>query len=252
MTLESVDDTLSTMVHVGEPYLFDETISGCDSVDFLGQIYHQSTYHEFHGTNIYGCDSSVYLKVVILGNSPRFEICGNHWPIGGNEFYATENDYSIHLDNPETTVDTVIWRVDNPNWKIEPHGKGETCTLLIYTFLLDPVMLHATVVNNCDSIHETFFIQTSYHDVSDNPEMKGFEAFPNPTTGQLTLRFNGLQGYFVLKVYDAMGRKVDAFPVDTGTMNEMSYRMPTLGEGLYYFVLVGERNSASRKVLLQR
>lgn len=252
VTLEPVDDTMSIMVHVGEPYLFDTVASDCDSVDFFGQIYHQSTYHEFHGTSIYGCDSSVYLRVNVSGITPHFEIKGNHWPIGGSEFYATESEYAIQLDNPESTVDTVIWQVDCPNWRVIPHGKGETCTLVIYNFLLEPVQLHATVINNCDSIHETFFVQTSYHDVSDNPEMRGFEAFPNPTTGLLTLRLNGLEGCFEVKVYDALGREVDAFPVDAGTMKEMSYRMPTLTEGLYYFVLVGEGKGTSRKVMLQR
>ena len=253
LTLEPIDDTLRVDVHVGEPFFFDETLVGCDSVKAFGQVYYHSANEEYHGTNIYGCDSTVYLKVVVQGSSPNFEIQGNHWPIGGSEFYATESEYSILLDNPETKLDTVIWHVDNPNWRIEPHGKGETCTLLIYTFLLEPVMLHATAINCCDSIHHEFFVQTSYYGVDDYyPATDGIVVAPNPTDGRLSLHFGDLKGFYEVTVYNALGQKVDEFSLDAGLANGTTYLMPNVSNGLYYFVLRGEGVTVSRKVMLKR
>lgn len=252
LTLEPVDDSMSIAVHVGEPFLFDESIVACDSVEVLGQTYDHSLDHVYHGASIYGCDSVVYLKVDIIGTAPQFEICGNHWPIGGSEFYATESEYSIHLDNPETMLDTVIWRVDNPNWSLEPRGKGESCTLLIYTFLLEPVMLHATAINLCDSIHHEFFVQTSYYGVNDNSEEEGFVVAPNPTDGQISLRLGDLKGCAEVSVYNALGQKVDGFLLDAGSASGTTYMMPNVSNGLYYFVLRCEGVAVSRKVMLKR
>ena len=252
LTLEPVDDTMSIVVHVGEPFLFDETFIGCDSIEVFGQVYDHSVNQEYHGTNIYGCDSTVYLKVVVQGSSPSFEIRGNHWPIGGSEFYATESEYHIQLDNPETMIDTVIWRVDNPNWKIEPHGKGESCTLLIYTFLLEPVMLHATAVNSCDSIHQEFFVQTSYHDVEEYLDAAGFGVFPNPTDGQLTIRLGGMNDVDEIAIYNALGQKVDILHVCANEGLEKNYDLSNLKDGLYFFVLKGDATAFTKKVMLKR
>lgn len=252
MTLEPIDDTISIVVHVGGESVIEETVSGCDSLELFGQTYYQSWYYEYHGTNVFGCDSSVYFTVDLQGTKPHFEIQGNHWPIGGSEFYATQSEYAVQLVNPEAVIDTVIWQVDCPNWRVIPHGKGETCTLLIHTFLTEPVMLHATVVNDCDSVHETFFIQTSYHAVDEYAELEGFEVFPNPTSGRLTLCFKGLSGQFELTVYDALGRKVDAFPVDADVVCQKPYCISRLDEGLYYFVLMGDGKGIARKVMLKK
>ena len=252
LTLEPIDDTMSIAIHVGGPNLIDESVVACDSIEVLGQMFDHSMDYEYHGTNIYGCDSVVYLKVDIIGSAPQFEICGNHWPIGGNEFYATESEYSIRLDNSETELDTVIWQIDNPNWRLEPHGKGETCTLLIYTFLLEPVMLHATAINPCDSIHHEFFVQTSYYGMDDHPETEGFVVAPNPTDGQISLHFGDLKGCAEVTVYNALGQKVDGFSLDAGSASGTTYLMPNVGNGLYYFVLRCEGVTMSRKVMLKR
>ena len=252
LTLEPFNDTMSIAIHVGEPIFIDETYEGCDSLVILGQVFDHSIHTEFVGTSIFGCDSACFLTVNISGSSPKFEIVGSHWPIGGSEIYASENEYAIQLDNPYTEIDTVIWRVDNPHWKLESHGKGETCTLSIYTYQLEPVLLHATAINECDSIHETFSIQTSYYAVSENDGSFGFEVFPNPTKGQLTLRFDDLNGNVEILVYNTLGQKVDALSLNAKICKEMIYNLPSLCNGLYYFVLRSEGFSTVRKVILER
>ena len=219
LTLEPINDTMSIVIHVGEPFYFYGNYEACDSLVLFDQVYHHSMHSEFEGTNIFGCDSSFFITVNIVGSAPRFQIVGNHWPIGGSEIHASRNEYSILLDNSVNEIDTVIWQVDNPNWKLEPHGKGETCTMLIYTFLLDPVMLHAYAVNACDTVHEMFFVQTSYYDVEDNSDCF-FEVYPNPTKGQLTLRLGALEGLVEVSVYNVLGQKVDAFCLDASCCKE--------------------------------
>lgn len=252
LTLEPIEDMMSIVIHVGEPILFDEHVVACDSVEVLGQMFDHSLDYVYQGTSIFGCDSVVHLKVDIVGDTPSFEICGNHWPIGGNEFYATQSEYSIRLDNPEAELDTVIWHIDNPNWRLEPHGKGETCTLLIYTFLLEPVMLHATAINPCGSIHHEFFVQTSYYGVGDHSETDGFVVAPNPTDGLITLHFGDLKGCAEVTVYNALGQKVDELSLDASSASGTTYTMPNVSNGLYYFVMRSEGVTVSRKVMLKR
>ena len=252
LTLEPVFDTLDIDVHVGEPFFFDETIVGCDSVEVFGQMYDHSTYHEFVGQSVYGCDSTVYLTVNIIGQAPHFEIVGNHWPIGGSEIYASENEYAIALENPMSQVDTVIWSVDTPYWKIEPHGHGERMTLSIYTYLLEPVMLHAWAFNACDTVHETFFVKTSYYGVDDIDENLGFEVFPNPTNGFLTLRFDEVGNAGEVVVYNVLGQRIATISCDEAKHNEITCVLPEVSSGWYYFVLRSEKKALVRKVLLER
>lgn len=252
ITLEPIEDTLSMAIHVGEPYIVEGYYVECDSVELFGRVFDHSVYYEMQGTNIYGCDSSYLLTINIVGYTPDFEIQGNHWPIGGNEVYISRNEYSVQLDNPLSELDTVIWRVDCPNWLLEPHGKGETCTLSIYSFLLDPVALQATVINNCDTVCKSFPIQTSYYDVEENGGLLGFEVYPNPTDGHLIIRFGNLKEVKEVSVYNSLGQRIDSFSVDVGSCNDRSYFMPELNNGLYYFVMRCDGMVVTRKVMLNR
>ena len=252
MTMETVDDTLRFAFHVGEPNIVEGTYLECDSIELFGHMIDQSGYYEFLDTNIFGCDSSYFLNVTIVGSSPNFEIRGNHWPIGGSEIYISQYVYSVDFDNPKTEVDTVIWQVDCPNWQLEPHGKGETCTLKLYSFLFEPVMLHATAINYCDTIHEEFFIQTSYHGVGEAAENQGFEVFPNPTDGHLTLHFCDMSDWVQVEVYNGQGQKSDAFELNVTDCKEITYDMSHLQDGLYYFVMKNQGRRLTRKVALVR
>ncbi len=252
MTMETIEDTLSIAIHVGEPFVSELILSGCDSIVYEGEVFHQSIHREFHGINIFGCDSSLYLTVNIAGASPSFEICGNHWPIGGSEAHISTNEYSIQLDNPQAGVDTVIWQVDYPLWLLEPHGKGETCTLTIYNFLLEPVMLRATAINPCDTIIEEFFIQTSYHGVGEEAENQCFDVFPNPSNGSVTLRFGDLTGWAQIEVYNGFGQKADVVEVDVTDCKKITYNISHLQDGVYFFVMRNQGRVLTRKVALVR
>ena len=188
-----------------------------------------------------------------MGFTPNFEIRGNHWPIGGSETHISLSEYEIRLADLRAKVDTVLWQIDCPNWYVEPHGdKGKHCTLHIYSYLLEPVVLHAKAINHCDTVHEEFLIRTSYFGVEENVDDEAFQVSPNLTDGNLTLGFGDLEGVAEICVYDTFGRRVDAFSIDMDAFREMPYSMLELKDGLYYFVLNNNRTRIARKVMLVR
>ena len=251
---QPVYDTLSVEVHVGEPNLFFDTLDLCreDSCVYHGMVYYNSGEYAVVGQNVFGCDSTYYLSLE-MGFTPNFEIRGNHWPIGGSETHISLSEYEIRLADLRAKVDTVLWQIDCPNWYVEPHGdKGKHCTLHIYSYLLEPVVLHAKAINHCDTVHEEFLIRTSYFGVEENVDDEAFQVSPNLTDGNLTLRFGDLEGVAEICVYDTFGRRVDAFSVDMDAFREMPYSMLELKDGLYYFVLNNNRTRIARKVMLVR
>ena len=253
-TNEPIYDTMTFDVHVGEPEYHNETYELCDvdSFEFYGVEYTHSGHYERIGTSIYGCDST-YILTLDLEYTPHFEFVGTHWPIGGSETHISVNEYGILFDEPRTYVDTVIWQIDCPNWHLEPHGfKGKNCTLYIHSYLQEPVILHAWAINRCDTVHEEFFIQTSYYDVEENTQNTDFMIAPNPTNGNVTLRFGDLTGMAEIEVVNSLGQKMDAFKVDVSSCPEKAYDMSGLKNGLYYFILKNNGRVLTRKVTLIR
>lgn len=253
-SLETVYDTLSVAIHVGTPehHVADTMVCDVDAFDFYGVDYMQSGHYERIGTSIYGCDST-YILTIDMEFTPDFEIAGTHWPIGGTETHISVNEYAVDFVEPRTHVDTVFWRIDCPNWYVEPHGsKGKECTLFIYSYLLEPITLHAWAINRCDTIHKEFFIQTSYYGTEDFDEEQGFAVYPNPSEGQLTICFDDMDGMAEVQVFNALGQKVDVVSVDGTSGREVGYRLPDVPNGLYYLVMKSEKRTVIRKLMLQR
>lgn len=251
---EMVYDTLSVNIHVGQPEYHVLDTALCDSVAFnyYGVEYTQSGYYERIGKNIYGCDST-YILTLDMEFTPHFEFVGTHWPIGGSETHISVNEYAIRSLEPRAHVDTVLWQIDCPNWYVVPHGsKGKECTLYIFSYLLEPVPLHAWAINRCDTIHEEFFIQTSYYDVGENSQDADLVIAPNPTQGNLTLHFGNQQGVCEVQVFNSQGQEVDAFVLNLEQHKEFAYTMPGCRNGLYYFVIKTKGKTLTQKVMLSR
>lgn len=250
---ESVYDTLSVAVHVGMPehHVLDTAVCDLDAFDYYGVDYAQSGHYERVGNSIYGCDST-YILTLDMEFTPNFEFVGTHYPIGGSETHISVNEYAIRTLEPRAHVDTVLWQIDCPNWYVEPHGKGETCTLYIFTYLLEPITLHAWVINRCDTVHEEFFIQTSYYDIEENTQDADFVIAPNPTDGDLTLYFGNLQGRIEVQVFNSIGQKMDAFVIEESLNRETHYSMAEYKNGLYYFVINNKGGVLTQKVMLSR
>ena len=223
---------------------------GCDVFSWQGETYTESgTYHKAYETPKQ-CDS-LFTLVLSMDYTPRHIINGDHWPVGGSETHFTIYDYSIQLEDPRSAIDTVIWSVDCPNWYVVPHGKGETCTLYIYSYLLDPVELHATVVNVCDSVTSSFQIKTTYYDVEEN--MSSVSVSPNPTTGDVMINFGNLKGETLVRIYNVRGSLVDEFSLDLDGMTD-AYRYSIRGVdgGLCYMVINNNGILKTFKVLVNK
>ena len=242
-------DTTYIEVVVNESIVFQRVVDTCNSFAWLGVEYTESGHYEEHLTTAAGCDSIIDLTLT-LGYTPDFEIVGNHWPIGGSETYISVNEYAIALDNPLAQIDTVLWSVDCENWRIVPHGQGETCTLYIYTFLETPVELHATALNSCGTINQDFSIKTSYFGVDENADNEWFVVVPNPNTGIFTIDFGTLQGQVNVAIYDVQGRQVAC---QSGrASDEFHWHLEGLPSGLYLVRAVSDGRSFVCKVMINR
>lgn len=250
---QPVAETKSVVVHVGESETHDETHLLCDEdvFEYYGVEYSESGYYERLGVNVFGCDSSYYLHLD-MNYTPDFEIVGESNPIGGSETHIGIYDYTLRFDDARTQVDTVLWQVDCPNWRIVPLGRGETCKLYIHTLLSQPVLLHATAINRCDMVRRAFPIQTTYYALPEDDEVKEFEVFPNPSNGSLTLHFGQVYGGAEVVVYNGLGQKVDAFGIGADAVGEWRYDASYLDDGIYYFVLKYNGRTQTQKVAIIR
>jgi hypothetical protein len=241
-------------IHVGEPehHVLDTAVCDLDAFDYYGMEYVQSGHYERVGTSIYGCDST-FILTLDMEFTPDFEFVGTHWPIGGSETHISVNEYSIHTLEPRTRLDTVLWQIDCPNWYVVPHGdKGKECSLYIFSYLLEPVTLHAWTINRCDTVHEEFFIKTSYFDLGEYAQDADFVISPNPTHGSMTLNFSDLQGIVEVQVFNSQGQEVDAFVLDLDQRREFAYAMTGCRNGLYYFLVKNKGKTLIQKVVLSQ
>lgn len=248
-----VYDTLTIDVHVGfaEHRVLDTIVCDVDVFDYYGVGYTESGHYERIGTNNSGCDS-VYILTLDMDFTPNFSIEGDHWPVGGSETYISVNEYAIALDDARASVDTVTWQIDCENWRLEPHGIGQTCMLYIYSYLEDPVMLHATVVNRCGTETRDFAIKTTYFGIDETIDNESFTISPNPSDGHLTLHLDQLKGLAEISVYKSSGQRVDNFTVDADVIKAYDYLLPETGDGLYLLVLRNNGATLVRKFSVVR
>ena len=61
-----------------------------------------------------------------------------------------------------------------------------------------------------------------------------------------------MNGSAEVLVYNVLGQKVDALSFDMKEGKEITYELPNVSNGWYYFVLRSEEKSMARKVMLVR
>ena len=74
---------------------------------------------------------------------------------------------------------------------------------------------------------------------------------PNPNNGQMTLRFENIVGKVNVKVYDMRGGLLDDFQTynESGSCT-MPYDLKACSNGVYFFVVVGEEGTMTKKVVI--
>ena len=243
-------DTTYLEVVVGENLFYHIDTLACNTMAWDDEPLEQSGVYTFSYETLSGCDSIIELNLDI-NYIPTFEIRGTHWPIGGSETHISVNEYEVQLTETHARVDTVLWQIDCPNWYVVPHGdKGKQCTLYIHSYLTEPITLHAWTVNRCDSIHEEFFIQTSYYDVGEGQQNMGFDVLPNPTNGAVTLQLGGMQGRVEVQVYNGVGQKVETLNVEADINPSHTFDMGAYPGGIYLLVAKHMGKTWKKKVVL--
>jgi plastocyanin len=96
--------------------------------------------------------------------------------------------------------------------------------------------------------------------VENEPGMKKFNIFPNPTDGKFTLQFNGLDGktgswnrstpHTTVEMYNILGEKVaDLSDLITSSSNEIN--MSSVPDGIY-FIRMDDNNTIYTEKLIKR
>ena len=248
----SQSDTTYLEVVVGENLFYHVDTLVCNMMVWDGEPLEQSGLYSFSYETLSGCDSVVELNLDV-NYVPTIEVQGTHWPIGGSETHISVNEYEVRLTEPYARVDTVFWQIDCPNWYVVPHGdKGKQCTLYIYSYLLEPVTLHAWAINRCDTVHEEFFVQTSYFGMEENGQEEDVVVTPNPTNGEVTLLFGDLQGRVEVQVYNGMGQIVQTFFMEVDRNQPQTFDMSPFPDGIYLLVVKHMGKTGVKKVVLCR
>ncbi len=216
-------------------------------------------YQRVYQNNV-GCDSIVHLHVDfeyspqpsdIFPNNP--DLLAPHWVIPATEFQVNDYDYKI-WESGTAEWDTVVWSLDKSNWRIETFGdKGKCCKVYVLESVSDTVWLTANVINSCspiDGVEKKFWLVSSFYDVDDmQANTAHVEVFPNPNSGQMTLRFAGMQGKTYVKVLDMQGVLLDELETQLdGTFATMSYSLPCRTSGMYLLVIKSEAGNVYKKI----
>ena len=236
----------SVVVTMGEPFYHNDTVTICQ--DELPYIWHEQSI-DTSGTSILrlqtvaGCDS-IYMLTLTVNPSIRqndtAETCqgtpyawrGLQLETSGYYVDSVENTsgcedvYTLLLTvNPTYSVDTAVTITTNDLPYHFVSGQIDT-TFEVSSPLLLTVPYTLSTVYGCDSIVTlsiTLNVGIEHHSLENV-----IKAFPNPTTGHLTVI--GSEGLTQLQLFDAYGRRVCVYPVE-GKQTEID--LHGLASGVY-------------------
>lgn len=225
---------------------------GCDEYVWNGIGYDASGQYQQLLQNQHGCDSLVTLDLD-MEYYPGFRIAGDHYPIAGTEEAYTRYEYEIAFDNPSNRVDSVHWTLGNQceGFDIQPADGGLKAYLYLYAYCLDSIEIKTRVYNRCGTEEHGFWFHTSYFGVGENGVQASFDIFPNPSGGELQLRFRDVDGAIDLKVYDHTGAVIveKAIKPESTTQN-VGIDLKGYPDGVYYIVANHGGRSFARKCVV--
>lgn len=178
-------------------------------------------------------------------------IVGNLHPIGASLTHIGTETYSLEgIDSLQ--VESIDWRLEPDVWPITPKLDGKECQVNILTFEDNAVLLKVTVVlKGGKEIKEFIPLRCVYYGVGEEKVASGVEIAPNPTSGDVVLHLDNMQGSVGVTVFDARGAQVDAFGLNCiCSREEVAYSLSGRPSGMYVFVIRGANAVTTRKVLV--
>ncbi len=242
-----------------------------DTYNPIDHVYTESgTYHRTY-KNQMDCDSIVTVTMNFQYTPSPTEIFpmdttneAPHWVVTATEFQINAYDFHLWDTNPNCKWDTVVWSFEKPLlWVLEPFGeKSKCCKMYVLNHVEDTVWLDAHIFNYCapnEGIVQRYWFVCSFYGIDeDDPSTPstgsgtvGFEVFPNPNNGQMTLQFEHLTGKVDIKVYDMMGNLLDNVQTYNGMdTSSMQYDLKGGSGGIYFFVATGREGVVTKKVII--
>ncbi len=188
--------------------------------------------------------------------SSDVSIDGNLHPIGGSPTHISTEIYKYDLAGLAANgeVESVTWTL-NPNvWPMRIISEGRQCELRILSFESDTVYLKVTVnINNGKEIMDSIpIVCVGYgYGVGENHATLSVEIAPNPTTGDVVLHLDNMQGNVGVSVFDMRGVQVDAFDLNaTASRTETAYSLQGKPAGMYVFIMRYGNRVMTQKVLV--
>jgi FOG: PKD repeat len=258
-TSSGCDSTVSldlTIHHSNETFFSVE--DACDSYTWQGQDFlydAQNVEKILH--NIYGCDSTVTMQKLDMEYTPTLNpILGDKWVIAGADLQITLYDYFTNTSNSlcEAEYEWSIWKNGEPfsEWTIEPYGEdNRCCKLYVSIWQNDSIELKVKSHNRCGEDEKSIWLHSSFYGIDENSSPIHVEIVPNPNNGNMTIKFENMEGLTSLKVFNMSGIMIDHIDnyIDYKSPN-IEYTLKNCSSGIYYFVISNKQTILTKKVIL--
>lgn len=107
--------------------------------------------------------------------------------------------------------------------------------------------------NMCENFATAVITVTEATGVVNRSALEGIQIFPNPNSGQFTLKLNPMVDEELdLQVFNTIGKPVySETGIDVSRGFEMLFNLEHLPRGLYYLVISGKESKTVRKIVIQ-
>ena len=251
-----VVNTIYTVeVTINPTYYFPESVTATQAqlpYHWHGQTFNESATAFDSLSTVAGCDSVFYLNLTVLPFNIIYDnpiaLCQGETQLWRGHLISEQGTYSdtALAENIIYTVEVTV----NPTYTVEdsvtittndlPYhyvsGQIDT-TFSTLSSQFSVFIFPLSTTEGCDSI---VILHITLNVGIENYTTDFIRAFPNPTTGHLTIM--GSEGFTQLQLFDAYGRRVGIYPVD-GTQTEID--LHGLASGVYFLKAMRHNQTAS-------
>lgn len=201
----------------------------------------QSGSYTFMGHNVDGCDSIVYLDLIV-NKTPKLEIHGFTEVAISTDLWPGIYNYCL-ADSAELHGCDIQWSCSNPDWILIPATDPVWCRLIVKSLGQATLTAVSDCGYGCDTIC-SLDINASHFDV-DEAEAQTVMLFPNPTHGQVSIQAPQLRQ---VKFYNNIGMiSKDLYFESTDTV---SIDINDLAQGFYIVEIITTQGKTLKKLIV--